>query len=280
MENVDRLTDFTVDLLRDDGAIVYVNGQEVVRDNLPAGDVDSTTVAGDDTKDEDEFYQFVVDPGLLVNGVNVIAVEVHQEKASSSDMSFDFKANGIYSTGTPTVVLNGSTEVKARVLDGEDWSALNVAFFSPEAVKASAQNLVISEFMYHPADATDAEKEAGVTNRDRFEYVELQNISNSTVDLTEVEFVDGIDALISTGASAFLSAGGYALLVKDLDAFTLRYGVGLPVIGTFTGNLRNSGEMVEVVGSEGEIRKFEYDDARSMAGRSRWRRPRPGIDFS
>ena len=261
VQNVDRLTDFTVDLLRDDGAIIYVNGQEVVRDNLPAGDVDSTTLAGDDTKDEDEFYQFVVDSALLVNGTNVIAVEVHQEKASSSDMSFDFKANGIYSSGTPTVVLDGPTEVNARVLDGDNWSALNVAFFSPAAVKASKENLVISEFMYHPADATDAEVQAGYTNRDRFEYVELQNISDSTLDLTEVEFVDGIDAVIPTGSSAFLGAGSYALLVKDVDAFTFRYGAGLPVIGSFTGNLRNSGETVELVGSEGEIRTFEYDDA-------------------
>ena len=261
VQNVDRLTDFTVDLLRDDGAIIYVNGQEVARDNLPAGEVDSTTVAGDDKKDEDEFYQTVVDPALLVDGTNVIAVEVHQESSRSSDMSFDFKANGIYSTGTPTVVLNGPTEVKARVLDGEDWSALNEAFFSPAAEKASKENLVISEFMYHPADATDAEKTAGYTNRDRFEYIELQNISNSIVDLTDVEFVDGIDAVIPTGDSSFLGAGEFALLVKDLGAFTLRYGAGLPVIGTFTGNLRNSGETVEVVGSEGEIRKFEYDDA-------------------
>ena len=56
------------------------------------------------------------------------------------------------------------------------------------------------------------------------------------------------------------------LLVKDIDAFSLRYGPALPVIGTFTGNLRNSGEMLELKGPEGTIRKFEYDDGAPLAG--------------
>jgi hypothetical protein len=257
---VERQVGLTVHLLRDDGAIVYINGQEVVRDNLPAGEVTSTTPAGDDKRDEDVFYVNEVEPSLLVNGQNVIAVEVHNESERSSDLSFDLKLDGLLSTGTPTVNLAGPTTLKARVLDGDQWSALNQAFFSPAAATPTKDNLVISEFMYNPADPTEAERAAGVTNADRLEFIELLNIGGETLNLAGVEFTDGIGARIAIGDSAFVSAGDRVLLVKDPDAFAVRYGSSLPVIGTFTGNLRNSGENIELLGPNGMIRTFAYDD--------------------
>ncbi|KAA3608341.1 MAG: hypothetical protein DWQ01_13330 [Planctomycetota bacterium] len=38
---------------------------------------------------EDLFYPFLIDPGLLVAGTNVLAVEIHQSDPDSSDISFD-----------------------------------------------------------------------------------------------------------------------------------------------------------------------------------------------
>lgn len=80
-------------LLRDDGAVGYLNGKEVFRSNMPDGPVNYQTLAvssvgGDD---EDRFFAIRVDPSLLVEGANVLAVEVHQASASSSDISFDLE---------------------------------------------------------------------------------------------------------------------------------------------------------------------------------------------
>ena len=192
--NVERAVGLTVSVLRDDGAIVYINGQEVARDNLPDGEVTSTTFAesGVSGSNEREFFPFEVDPAVLVNGQNVIAVEVHQESPNSSDMSFDCKLDAIYSQGTPTVDLSGPTTLKARTFDGTEWSALNVAFYSPVAGIPSDQNLVISEIMYNPGEPTEGEIAAGFSNPDRFEFVELQNISNETLNMADVAFIDGI----------------------------------------------------------------------------------------
>jgi hypothetical protein len=77
-------------LLKDDGAVVYLNGQEVFRSSMPAGAVTATTLAND-TTDENAFAEKSVDPQLLVNGTNVVAVEVHQASVSSSDISFDLE---------------------------------------------------------------------------------------------------------------------------------------------------------------------------------------------
>jgi VCBS repeat-containing protein len=79
-----------VHIRRDDGAVVYINGVEVLRSGLPAtGVIDNTTVAAG-TSSETDFFNYVVPTAglnLQASG-NVIAVEVHQVNITSSDLSF------------------------------------------------------------------------------------------------------------------------------------------------------------------------------------------------
>jgi chitodextrinase len=85
------VTEATLGLLRDDGAIVYVNGVEVCRSNMPAGPVTADTRAATATtgQDESRWYEAAVDRAAFAAGVNVVAVEVHQISPASSDISFD-----------------------------------------------------------------------------------------------------------------------------------------------------------------------------------------------
>lgn len=78
-------------LVIDDGAVVYINGVEAVRDNMPNGTVTASTRAsvGRSGQDERAVRSFTLDPGLLVTGVNTLAIEVHQNSSSSSDLSMD-----------------------------------------------------------------------------------------------------------------------------------------------------------------------------------------------
>jgi len=82
-----------LELLRDDGAVVYLNGTELIRSNMPTGTITYTTKAAHTVagSDEDYFNQYFFPDSLLISGQNIIAVEVHQRTASSSDMSFDLK---------------------------------------------------------------------------------------------------------------------------------------------------------------------------------------------
>jgi len=89
--NADAASSLLIRLLRDDGAVIYVNGTEVVRSNMPGGTVTyntyaASTVAG---SEEDRFFEYVVDASVLHTGTNIIAVEVHQRRITSSDVSFD-----------------------------------------------------------------------------------------------------------------------------------------------------------------------------------------------
>jgi len=84
-------------LLRDDGAIVYLNGAEVGRSNMPDSGVDYSTFAPGTVggTDEDVFYQSYIYPTRLVAGTNVLAVEIHQRSLSSSDVSLDLELKGL-----------------------------------------------------------------------------------------------------------------------------------------------------------------------------------------
>jgi len=94
--NVSEASDYAslqIDLIYDDGAVVYINGSEVKRVNMPSGSVDYTTFSVADLGDDKE-ASFPTD-NLLVDGVNVIAVEMHQRNSASSDLSFDLELKGI-----------------------------------------------------------------------------------------------------------------------------------------------------------------------------------------
>ncbi len=81
-----------LEAVRDDGMVVYINGTEVWRDNMDAGAVSYSTFANTVVGGTGEGAWITQSlSNVLVTGSNVIAVEVHQENAGSSDISFDFK---------------------------------------------------------------------------------------------------------------------------------------------------------------------------------------------
>jgi len=90
-------------LVRDDGAVVYINGREAIRDKIAAGPTQYDQFAIDGAVgggDEDTFFPFTLDPSLVVPGINVVAVELHQINATSSDISFDFELTATMPTWT------------------------------------------------------------------------------------------------------------------------------------------------------------------------------------
>ena len=85
------ITSLTLNLQRDDGAVVYLNGSEVARSNIGLGAVAYSTLASNATN-ENAYYQIDLPNAALMQlqtGSNVLAVEVHQSSLTSSDLSFD-----------------------------------------------------------------------------------------------------------------------------------------------------------------------------------------------
>lgn len=101
-------TNLNVRLNREDGAVVWLNGQELYRVNLPAGSITNQTRALtllNNTSDiSNTYYPSNVPIASLPAGTNVIAVEIHKNSPSTGGITFDLElfGNGVY-TSYPTL---------------------------------------------------------------------------------------------------------------------------------------------------------------------------------
>ena len=254
LSNVSAITSLNLGLRRDDGAVVYINGQEVRRDNIDPGPVtyQSWANATVGSTAESTYYALQVDPSVLLEGDNVIAVEIHQSHATSSDISFDMELVAQVS-GTPSsaILLEATTQISSRVLDGSSWSALNEAVF---AVDPILESLRISELMYHPQNDTN-----GLPNA---EYIEFQNIGTNALNLNLARLTKGVDF---TFPSLVVQPGDYVIVVRDEAAFATAYpGFSGVIAGAWdVGDLlADSGEKIRLKDAIGSVvHDFKYKDS-------------------
>lgn len=140
------------------------------------------------------------------------------------------------------------------------WSESAEFMVSSPDISPFVDNLRITEVHYHPGPASATEQAMGWTDSD-FEYLELQNIGITPIDMTDVRFTKGIDFDFSPGT--MIEPGAFLLIVKNQPAFASRHGAGLPVAGEWKPDdkLSNGGENIKLsLGSGTAIIEFTYDD--------------------
>jgi hypothetical protein len=142
--NSSLFTNLTLRVLRDDGAVVYLNGVEVWRTNMPTGTVGfgtpaSVAIAG---ADESTFVQTTISSSLLVSGTNVLAIELHQSGGTSTDVSFDLQLIG--SDGSASVTRGPYLQIGTPNSTVVRWRT-NVATNSRVSV-GTTQGSLISSF--------------------------------------------------------------------------------------------------------------------------------------
>ena len=116
---------------------------------------------------------------------------------------------------------------------------------------------VVSEFQT-ANEASDAQRFLRITEMlfapvqgKEFEFIELRNLGPNPLDLSGIQFTDGIEAAL-TGT---LAPGEFGLVVANPDIFP-----GQRILGTYTGALNNGGEQVTLRDAAGEnILSFDYD---------------------
>lgn len=105
-----KIASATARLIRDDGAVVYIGGTEVWRNNMPETPIAFNTIATATVggTDETTWIEQGIDASTLRPGTNIVAVEIHQSTASSSDISFDFELIAqVVSSNQPPIVAAG-----------------------------------------------------------------------------------------------------------------------------------------------------------------------------
>lgn len=92
--------EFILDYVIDDGMIVYVNGVEAGRYNMPSGTILYNDVATTHAHNNPDTGQMTLKGSLFKKGKNVIAVEVHNNSTTSSDILWDASLSTIVQNTT------------------------------------------------------------------------------------------------------------------------------------------------------------------------------------
>jgi hypothetical protein len=211
IENLPEYSDESIFLMRDDGAVVYINGKEVLRVNLPDGNISdetlATTYAGGG--DESTYFEYHPDSLYLQTGTNIIAVEIHQSGTTSSDISFDMEITSSYFIIGDTVPYEGSH------LSLTPTKGLTIHPVFSESVEVP--HIVINEFMATNQDAY--EDEFG----EYADWIELFNLEQFDVNTSGFYVTDNLAEpfrwQIPDGfpEKTTLPAGGYIVLFADKD---------------------------------------------------------------
>jgi hypothetical protein len=221
----------------DDGFIAYLNGAEVARRNF-TGTPRWNSAAGQTHDDSAAVVFEDVDIsehiGDLRQGANILAIHGLNTPVGSSDFLI-------------------SAELVGTIISSQDeYLASAVALLD---------GLRVTELMYHAAQGSN------------YDFIELQNISDVTLDLTGVRFTKGIEF---TFGQMQLAPGEFVVVAGDLAvarasspwatarmAVPQRYGSGVRVAGQYSGNLSNNGEDIVLklaLPLEAAIMRFGYSD--------------------
>ena len=199
-----------------------------------------------------------------INGKGWVNVRGVRIKGSDENLPLKWSDENTWQLSLPAAPGRQKFDLEAINFSGQVIGNDSVTIISSaESEPASAQNIVISEIMYHPADPSITEIEAGFTDADQFEFIELLNIGDKITDLSGSRFVSGIDYEFESGS--LLDPGNRIVIVRNRTAFLERYpdaSAWLAAKEFFNGTgLANGGERLRLLGiGSDEIRNFVYDD--------------------
>jgi len=226
--DTDELTNITQLILKvryDDGFIAYLNGVELARRNFTGTPAWNSNASASHSDSEAKFFENIDISEFISNlkpGDNILAIQGMNRSLTSSDMLI-------------------SAELDATIAaSGDDYPFADVLEL--------LYGLRVTELMYHASIGSS------------FDYIELQNIGQTTLNLNGVHFSKGIDF---TFPEIVLEAGRYVVVAANLAAFQAAYGKSINVAGQYSGSLSNGGE--EIVLSiprpmVAAILRFEYSD--------------------
>jgi len=162
---------------------------------------------------------------------------------------------GIISPGaliySSPINITGITEVRARVYDGSEWSAMCPKTFY------TAQNysdIVINEIHYNPTKQIFG---MDTIDGDEFEYIELKNVGNSTIELSNCSLNYGVQYDFPFGTK--IAAGDFLVIAENRVYFNMLH--GFDPGHQYKSKLNNGGETIQLLDPfDSVIDEITYDD--------------------
>lgn len=276
-------------LIRDDGAIVYLNGHEIIRTNMPDGAVAYGTNANATVGDERDWNRYEINPDYLQEGINVLAAEVHQVNFSSSDIAFDLSLETVkemVKPDAPTAPLVDDTantfgwttvpgftspaDYEYSTDGGVSWktAAANPQTVGPQAFAAGAVQVRIQANEERNVMTGDAlVSNVPYTSDILWDVYDLKadvkRTGNMTVEVSGTlkgDYVDSAVAVIQLmdgGEQALLSSavpvqsGGFEL-TQNFSVNASKYQVNVYLVDSFNGNIYDSLWLADPIESQPE----------------------------
>ena len=211
-EDSEFLLSFTVD----DGCIIYVNGTEVHRFNMPSGTVSYSTFSSTYVDGQFDLPQTITIPSsLLKKGSNLIAVEVHNNNSTSSDAYWD--ASLVYKQTT----VGGMASTEQDYVLPADAANVNVtAVWEP----LSDEELLIAHSV--PVRINEVSAGNSIYVNEYFskeDWIELYNTTDKSIDLAGMYLSDNVDKpqkfqFKQGGISTVIEPHGYRVVWCDKSA--------------------------------------------------------------
>lgn len=282
----------TLSVMYDDGFNVWINNTFLpsASANMPGENVPFDGVANGNHDNESSWFTFDVPLSCLVEGDNIIAIQVHNfSRTTSSDCFVDasltvepasqepppvppnyyrqrgkYEIEAVWESGELTqyqnsvripagVVRPGRTyRARVRMKDNTNrWSHWSDPLQFVAGEPLGADILQNLRITEVMYNPGDG----GAYDNDEYEFIELKNIGDSGVlDLSSVSFTDGILFDFAAGDIQSLAAGEFVLVVRNKAAFESRYGTELSsrIAGQYA-----TAQNDQKLANEGEVLRLE-----------------------
>ncbi len=144
---------YKLNVQRDDGLVVYLNGHEIMRSNMPNGIITDSTYASSlifKTSNENIIHTKLISPDDFVSGTNTISASVHQARRTSSDCLFNLELIGSDDSEMIPILLKEQTiknlnlNLKLMELNhGQEIENKNLQLKMIEQSKSSMRNTLV-----------------------------------------------------------------------------------------------------------------------------------------
>ncbi len=181
IEDTTLYSGYMLKLMRDDGVRVFINGTEIVRDNLQRWSTGATATAQSNISGaaEVEWLSFRINPSIFNPGENLFAVEIHQSAPTSSDLSFDLELMALSLEEGPEIRMD-ENKLSFDLFSGKKLTAIMIP------VNEKIENLHINEIM--ASNVNHLQDEMGEYE----DWIEIYNSGEKSIDLAGLFLTDNM----------------------------------------------------------------------------------------
>lgn len=209
---------FVLNYTIDDGMIVYVNGKEAGRYNMPSGNVNYNTAATTYAPGNPDTGSMTLDASLFHNGSNVIAVEMHNNQTASSDILWNCEL--LRTTAGAVTYASSDTEYKLPATGSHNIIASWEKVADEVAIDSGNTPVKINE--------VSANNEIFINDlQKKDDWVEIYNTTDTDINIAGLYLSDDAEnpqkyQISSAVASTIIPAKGHIIIwCSKRDPFSM-----------------------------------------------------------